>query len=136
AVAKRWQTSNREIKNMKITLGIVGVLTWATALAAQVAQVSVQVPRVSALSGQPEHAIVRSDGSIIVSGRFAGNEGDPFSNLVVLDSSGRLIKRLPPLLYPHAPRIYEPYRPQYTRCNAALADGSFIVETELYLTTG
>jgi len=30
-----------------------------------------------------------------------GNGGGPFSNLLVLDSGGRLLKRLPPRLYPH-----------------------------------
>src|SRR5262245_52269328 len=82
-------------------------------LAAQTAQLSV-VPRVSFWSGLPQHPIVRPDGTIIVSGQFAGNGGDPFSNLVLLDSNGRLLKRLPPLLYPHDAGSYN--RPQYSRC--------------------
>jgi uncharacterized delta-60 repeat protein len=63
---------------------------------------------------------------ILVSGTFAGGEGDPFSNLLVLDSSGRLFRRLPPVL--HFDQSSGTELSQYRRCAFALDDGSFIVE--------
>ncbi len=55
---------------MKI-ICIVCALAWTATLAAQTLELRLQVPPVFTSPGQPEHAIVRSDGAIIVSGQFA-----------------------------------------------------------------
>jgi hypothetical protein len=111
---------------MKSTLGLIGVVGCAATLAAPSAPLKVQAPRAITLAGEPNHAIVAADGTIIVSGQFQGNEGDPFSNLLVLAPDGRVLKRLPAILYPQVPWEWGSYGSQVGLA-AALEDGGFIV---------
>ena len=59
---------------MKITFRVIVIVGWAVTLATQTPRLSVQVRGVSTSAGQSQQAILRPDGTVVVSGQFTGRE--------------------------------------------------------------
>ena len=91
-----------------------------------------QNPRLSvvairAASGAKQ-ALVRADGSFLTTGTFLSSPTEPVTTLALLDASGRLLRRLPPLFVPDRAQGGRQWLPDP---QLALADGSLLIGAPL-----